>query len=197
MYKIDRELDKRQNTVSKEKALEIIKKLPGIYKNFQDIYSKEASDTLPPRRPYNHKIELEAGQLYRFGPLYSQSTEELVVLKKYLINNLNKRFIEPSQAFYLLPVLFIKKANRSLRFCIDFRKLNAITRKDRYPLPLIDKILARISKAAIFTKLDIRQAFHRIRIDAESEELTIFRTRYGSYKYKVLLFGLTNRPATY
>ena len=93
--------------------------------------------------------------------------------------------------------MFVKKANRSLRFCINFRKLNTITQKDRYPLPLINKILARISKAAIFTKLDIYQAFYRIRIDTESEELTIFRTWYSSYKYKVLPFGLTNRPATY
>jgi len=72
-----------------------------------------------------------------------------------------------------------------------------VTRKDRYPLPLLDETLARISKAKIFTKLDIRQAFHRIRIDPASEDLTTFRTRYGCYKYKVVPFGLTNGPATY
>ena len=83
------------------------------------------------------------------------------------------------------------------RFCIDFRKLNAITRKDRYPLPLIDETLARFSRAKIFTKLDIRQAFHRIRMDPTAEDLTTFRTRYGAYKCKVLPFGLTNGPATY
>ncbi|KAK6582321.1 hypothetical protein PZA11_004729 [Diplocarpon coronariae] len=75
--------------------------------------------------------------------------------------------------------------------------LNNLTRKDRYPLPLIDETLARLAGAQIFTKLDIRQAFHRIRMDPESEELTTFRTRYGAYKCKVLPFGLTNSPATY
>ena len=103
----------------------------------------------------------------------------------------------PSQAPFVSPVLFVKKLNGGLRFCIDFRKINNLTRKDRYPLPLINETLARLSKAKIYTKLDIRQAFHRIRINPKSEELTTFRTRYGAYKCKVLPFGLTNKPATY
>jgi hypothetical protein len=94
-------------------------------------------------------------------------------------------------------VLFVKKANGSLRFCVDFRRLNNLTRKDRYPLPLIDETIARLAKAKVYTKLDIRQAFYRIRIDPDSEELTTFCTRYGSYKCKVLWEGLTNRPVTY
>jgi hypothetical protein len=94
-------------------------------------------------------------------------------------------------------VLFVAKPNSSLRFCVDYHKLNSLTKKDQHPLPLIDKTLAWIANAKIFTKLNIRQAFHRIRIDADSEELTTFRTRYSTYKYQVLLFGLTNGPATY
>ena len=84
------------------------------------------------------------------------STKELEVMKKYLLENLNKGFIGPSQAPYAALVLFIKKPNRGLRFCIDFRKLNELTCKDRYLLPLIDKTLARLSKAKVFIKLDIR-----------------------------------------
>jgi hypothetical protein len=80
---------------------------------------------------------------------------------------------------------------------VDYRKLNQLIKKDQHPLPLIDETLARISQAKIFTKLDIRQAFHHLRIHPDSEELTTFRTRYGSYKYKVLPFGLTNGPAAY
>ena len=80
---------------------------------------------------------------------------------------------------------------------MDYRKLNCLTKKDRYPLPLIDETLERLSKARIFTKLDIRQAFNRIRMNPESEDLTTFRTRYGAYKYKVLPFGLTNGPVTF
>src|ERR1035438_3245233 len=94
-------------------------------------------------------------------------------------------------------MLFIKKQDRTLRFCIDYRKLNQLIKKDRSPLPLIDKTLARLNKAKIYTKLDIRQAFHRIRIAPDAEELTTFRTRYSSYKYRVLPFSLTNSPATY
>src|ERR1035437_6677372 len=125
------------------------------------------------------------------------STEELLATKEYILKNLYKGFIEHSHVPFIIPVLFVKKADGRLRFCIDFRKLNNLTRKDRYPLPLIDETLARISQARIFTKLDIRQAFHRIRMDPDSEELTTFRTRYGAYKCKVMPFGLTNGPATY
>jgi hypothetical protein len=114
-----------------------------------------------------------------------------------LVKNLDKGFINSSQALFAAPVLFVKKANGSLRFCINYRKLNNLTRKDRYPLLLIDETLARLTKAKIYTKLDIRQAFHRIRMDPASEELTTFRTRYGVYKCKVLPFGLTNRLAIY
>ena len=81
---------------------------------------------------------------------------------------------------------------------MDFRKLNALTRKDRYPLPLIDDTMARVAGSKVFTKIDVRQAFHRIRLRTEQDEdLTTFRTRLGAYKYKVLPFGLTSGPATF
>jgi hypothetical protein len=117
--------------------------------------------------------------------------------KQYLVNNLRKGFIIPSQAPYASLILFIKKPSGGLRFYINFRKLNALTYKDRYPLPLINETLAKISQAKIFTKLNIRQAFYRIQIDPLVEDLTTFYTRYSVYKCKVLSFGLTNGPATY
>jgi hypothetical protein len=83
-------------------------------------------------------------------------------------------------------VLFVKKANRLLQFCVDFRRLNNLTYKDRYPLPLIDKTLTRLAKAKVYTKLNIQQAFYKIRINPNLEELTTFRTHYKSYKCKVL-----------
>jgi hypothetical protein len=164
------------------------------------VFSKEASDILPPSRSYDHKIQIDDSQDVKdlgFSLLYQQSTAELEELKRYLTENLDKGFIDTSQALFASPVLFVKKPNGSLRFCIDFRKLNRLTRKDRYPLPLIDETFARLAKAKVFIKLDIRQAFHRIRMHPDSEELTTFRTRYGAYKCKVLPFGLTNGPATY
>lgn len=200
LYEIDRIIEDRQETpdVDEPDFLAALRKvLPPEHWSYRDVFSPSESDKLPPHRPYDHKIELEGENTLGFSPLYHMSTEELETVKQYLVDNLSKGFIEPSQAPFAAPVLFVKKANGSLRFCIDFRKLNQITRKDRYPLPLIEEALARISKAKIFTKLDIRQAFHRIRIDPQSEELTTFRTRYGTYKCKVLPFGLTNGPATY
>jgi hypothetical protein len=114
-----------------------------------------------------------------------------------LVKNLYKGFIKANQAPFTALILFIKKPNKGLRFYIDYYKLNSLTHKDQYPLPLIKETLTRLSKARIFTKLDIRQAFYRIQINPKSKELTIFQTRYRAYKYKVLPFRLTNRPATY
>lgn len=176
-----------------------IENVPSKYSDFYSVFSKEESNKLPPHRPHDHKIVLEPGaeKELTYSPLYKMSLTELEVVKQYLIDNLDKGFIEPSQAPFAAPVLFVKKPDGSLRFCIDYRRLNLATLKDRYPLPLIDETLAQISRAKIFTKLDIRQAFYRIRMDPASEELTTFRTRYGAYKCKVLPFGLTNGPATY
>lgn len=168
------------------------------YAMFKDVFSKRASDELPPfRDSVDHKIDLKEENTIGHAPLYRQSTEELLAVKQYLMDNLDKGFIVPSNSPFASPVLFVKKQDGSLRFCVDYRKLNALTIKDQHPLPLIDETLARISQAKIFTKLDIRQAFNRIRVDPDSEELTTFRTRYGTFKYKVLPFGLTNGPATY
>src|SRR5436190_13939238 len=95
-----------------------------------------------------------------FSPLYKQSTKKLFATKKYIEENLHKGFIEPSQVPFAAPILFIKKANGRLHFCIDYRKLNSLTKKDRYLLSLIEETFARLGKAHIFTKLDIRQVFH-------------------------------------
>ena len=199
LEEIDREIQDRQASDQLEATDPelVARKLPAEFQDLTDVFSQTDSDELPPHRTIDHKIVLEQENALGFSPLYHMSLAELQAVKQYLLDNLNKGFIVPSQAPYASPVLFVKKPNGGLRFCIDYRKLNAITRKDRYPLPLIDETLARISRAKVFTKLDIRQAFHRIRIDPSSEDLTTFRTRYGSYKCKVLPFRLTNRPTTF
>jgi hypothetical protein len=94
-------------------------------------------------------------------------------------------------------MLFVRKSNEGLRFYVDYRKLNGLTRKDRYPLPLIDETLARLDHAKFFTRLDIRQAFHRIRMREENEDLITFRTYFSAFKYRVMPFGLTNGPTSY
>jgi Reverse transcriptase (RNA-dependent DNA polymerase) len=118
-------------------------------------------------------------------------------MRDYLSTNLAKGFIVLSQAPFAFLVLFARKSNGLLRFCVDYCKLNALTKKNHYPLPLIDKTLACLNRAKVFTKLDIHQVFHRIRISPESKELTAFRTCYGLFEYRVLPFGLTNSPAIF
>jgi hypothetical protein len=125
------------------------------------------------------------------------NAEELEAAREYILDNLYKGFIIPSNAPFASPILMAEKLGGGLCFCINYCKLNAIMYKDHYPLPLINEILERISKAKIFTKLDIRQGFHWIRMDLALEDLTTFRLRYGSFKYKVMPFGLTNRLATF
>jgi hypothetical protein len=164
------------------------------------MFSKKASNQLPLYRTYNHKIQLENADSLndiRYSPLYYYSAVKLEEVKWYIIKNLDKGFINTSQTPFVSSILFVKKKDGNLQFCINYRKLNNLTYKDQYLLPLISKTLARITRAKIFTKLDIRQAFHRIRISPESEELMTFWTRYKAYKCKVLPFSLTNGLATY
>jgi hypothetical protein len=158
--------------------------IPQEYHQYADVFSEQDSNTLPPRRgSTDHRILLEEGMSPGYCPLYKQSEEELREAKAYITRNLAQGFIVPSKAPFASPILMVRKPSGGLRFCVDYRKLNALTKKDRYPLPLIDEILQRLSKAKIFTKLDIRQGFHRIRMYPDSEDLTTFRTRYGSFKY--------------
>lgn len=172
--------------------------LPQKYRAYADVFSETESNTLPPHRQnVDMKIQLEGDVEKSVGhsPLYKMSTEELEAARTYIIENLDKGFITPSTAPFASPVIMAKKPGGGLRLCVDYRKLNALTTKDRYPLPLIDESLERLGRAKLFTKLDIRQGFHRIRMAPDCEDLTTFRTRYGSFKYKVMPFGLSNGPA--
>jgi hypothetical protein len=167
------------------------------YHDYLNIFSKEVSNTLPPAQPYNHKIKLIIESSTGYCLLYKMLLKELEAAKQYIQENLDKGFIVPSQAPFALLILIIRKHNGALCLYINYQKLNAITKKDQYPLPLINKLLEQLSKAKIFTKINICQGFHRIQIYPDSEDMTIFRTRYGSYKYKVMSLGLTNGLATF
>ena len=199
LHEIDKRIEELENPGGLEdpEIDEIKKQLPERYWEYADVFQKSKSDELPPHKPYDHKIELEGERDLGYSPIYRLGREELEAAKEYIIDNLNKGFIVASQAPFASPILMAKKPGGGLRFCVDYRKLNSITKKDRYPLPLIDEVFERLSKARIFTKLDIRQGFHRIRMHQESEDLTTFRCRYGTFKYKVMPFGVTNGPATF
>ncbi|KAH0611235.1 uncharacterized protein H6S33_011662 [Morchella sextelata] len=138
-----------------------------------------------------------AGKEPPFGPLYGMSREELIVLKRYIQDNLKKGFIQASSSPAGAPVLFVKKADGTLRLCVDYRGLNELTVKNRYPLPLIRETLDHLSKAKWYTKLDLRQGYNQIRMAEGEEWKTACRTRYGHFEYTVMPFGLTNAPATF
>jgi hypothetical protein len=106
-------------------------------------------------------------------------------------------FIRPSKSSHGAPVLFVKKKDGSLRLCVDFRGLNKISKKDRYPLPLITDLLNAPRKARLYTKIDLRHAYHLVRIAEGDEWKTAFRTRYGSFEWLVMPFGLTNAPVAF
>jgi transposase InsO family protein/predicted aspartyl protease len=197
LSEIEGALEAKRHPVEEPELKEIEQQLPQQYRDYADVFSKVRSDQLPEHREYDHKIELEKNLELGYSPLYRMSEDELEAARAYILENLDKGFIVPSNAPFASPILMARKADGGFRFCVDYRKLNAITRKDRYPLPLIEEVFERLSKAKIFTKLDIRQGFHRIRMHPESANLTTFRCRYGTFKYEVMPFGLTNGPATF
>ena len=175
-------------------------RLPGEYHDFLDVFDRSKADELPPHRPYDHKLEFvddfDKSKLPR-SRIYPMSGHKLEQVKKYLDEHLKKGFITPSKAPFASPVLFAEKPNGGLRFCVDYRRLNEITKRNRYPIPLIDEVLARVQGCKHLTRLDIIAAFNKLRMHPDSEDYTTFVTSLGSYKYRVLPFGLTNGPATY
>ena len=155
------------------------------YHDFLDVFSKDISDTLRLYGKYNHKIELlkdkDFGNLGH-SALQGISVPQLKFVKKFLEKHLKKGFIEASSAPCSSPILLAKKPGGGIRFCVDYQKLNTLTKKDAYPLPLIAETIARLKKTIVFTKIDIRQAFHKLRMALESENATTFASQFGAYK---------------
>ena len=171
--------------------------IPPEYHEYAELFSDKETEKLPPHRPYNHQIPLEPGSTPPFGTIYSMSPTELETLRKYIVENLKKGFIRHSQSPCGAPILFVKKPDGTLRLCVDYRGLNKITTKNRYPLPLIGEMLDRISRAKYFTKVDLRDGYHRLRMASREKWQTAFRCRYSLFEYNVIPFGLYNAPGTF
>jgi Reverse transcriptase (RNA-dependent DNA polymerase)/RNase H-like domain found in reverse transcriptase len=171
--------------------------LPEEYQDFADVFAENEEDHLPQASSVQHSIKTEEGKPVPYGPIYPLSQLELRTLREYIEDSLQKGWIQESRSPAGAPILFVKKKDGSLRLCVDYRGLNRLSRKDRYPLPLIGEILDRLTDARYYTALDLRNAYHRIWIRKEDRWKTAFRTRYGHFEYCVMPFGLTNAPATF
>jgi hypothetical protein len=171
--------------------------VPLQYSEYADVFSEQKADTLPGEGSREHPIELIEGATPPYGPIYNLSERELEVLREYLKSSEAKGWIRRSMSPAGAPILFVPKPDGTLRLCVDYRALNKMTVKNRHPLPLIGETLDRLRSAKTFTKLDLRNAYHRIRIRKGDEWKTAFRTRYGHYEYQVMPFGLANAPATF
>eukprot|EP00253_Pinus_taeda_P015343 PITA_15343 len=167
-----------------------------IIQEFTDVFPEEIPG-LPPRRNIDFTIELVPGAAPVSRAPYRMSIPELTELKMQLQELLDKEYIRPSVSPWGAPVLFVKKKDGTLRMCIDYRQLNKLTIKNKYPLPRIDELFDQVKGATVFSKIDLRSGYHQIRIKDEDIAKTAFRTRYGHYEFVVLPFGLTNAPATF
>ena len=184
----------KSTTISKKIDLSSI---PKEYHEYANVFSKSKVETLALHRPYDLWINLEKDSHPPVGTIYSLSKFEQETLKEFIDENLTNRFICSMSSPHRALVLFVKKKDGSLWLCVDFCGLNRITKKDRYPLPLISNLLDSPRKARIYTKIDLRHAYHLVHIAKGDEWKTAFRTHYGAFEWSVIPFRLTNAPAAF
>ncbi|KAI2644119.1 Transposon Tf2-9 polyprotein [Labeo rohita] len=182
--------------VLQEKAADLCN-VPAEYLDLKEVFSKSRAASLPPHRPYDCAIELLPGTSPPKGKLYSLSIPEREAMEKYISDSLAAGFIRPSSSPAGAGFFFVGKKDGSLRPCIDYRGLNNITVKNTYPLPLISSAFERLQGASIFTKLDLRNAYHLVRIRRGDEWKTAFNTPRGHFEYLVMPFGLSNSPGVF
>jgi len=161
---------------------------------FPDVFPEDLPG-LPPDRDIEFKIDLIPGTAPISRRPYRMPPNELAELKKQLQELMEKGLIRPSSSPWGCPALFVKKKDKSLRMCVYYRPLNAMTIKNKYPLPRIDILFDQLAKAKVFSKIDLRSGYHQNKIRPEDIPKTAFSTRYGLYEYLVMSFGLTNAPA--
>ena len=182
-------------------VVDVERKVPDIkevevVKEFEDVFPKDLPG-IPPDREIEFAIELIPGAAPVSKAPYRLAPMELKELATQLQELLDKGMIRPSVSPWGAPVLFVKKKDGSLRLCIDYRELNKLTIKNKYPLPRIDDLFDQLKDAVHFSKIDLRTGYHQLKIKPEDIPKTAFRTRYGHYEFLVMSFGLTNAPAAF
>ena len=178
----------------------VLSKLSIDYYNYANVFDRSQTNILSSYRFYDHKLkfveETNKNTLFK-NRIYSISEHKFEQIKKYLNEHLKKEFIVSSYASFASFILFAEKPNEELRFCVDYKKLNAIIKRNRYFILLIDEILTRIQGYKYFTRLNIITAFNKLRIYPNNENFIIFVISFEIYKYRVLSFELTNESAIY
>ncbi len=167
-------------------------KLSSKYHEFLNVFDQAQSNKLLSHRFYNHKIELISDSMLSCCRVYWMFSVKLLKVKKYLNENLSKKFITSSQTLYFFLVLFILKANKDLRFCMNYQKLNVIFKRNRYSLSLINEIIDKIVSCKHLTRLNIISAFNKLWMHLNNKNYITFITALEAYKYKMLSFKLTN-----
>ena len=170
--------------------------LHNLLYEFHDVF-QEIPAGLPPMVGTGHTIPLEQGHRPPSRPLFRLSPAEVEEAKRQVQELLSKGWIVPSQSPYGAPIMFVTKKDATLRMVIDYRQLNSITVKNKWPLPRIDDIFDQLSRASLFSSIDLTSDYHQIRLAKDERKKTAFRTPFGLYEFKVLPFGLTNAPATF
>ncbi|KAF5794585.1 putative nucleotidyltransferase, Ribonuclease H [Helianthus annuus] len=167
-----------------------------VISEYPEVFPEELPG-LPPDRQVEFRIDI----IPRAAPVarvpYRLAPTEMKELRTQLDELLAKGFIRPSSSPWGTPILFVKKKDGSIRLCINYRELNKVTIKNRYPLPRIDGLFDQLQGASYFSKIDLRSGYHQLKVRDEDVHKTAFRTRYGHYEFLVMPFGLTNAPAAF
>ena len=173
-------------------------KLPKKYNKYKHIFNKaRVEELLLYQLGLDHEIILRPDFKPLWGLIYNLLEEELKVLKEYLEKILRLGIIQRLKSPAVVSLLFVGKKDRGYRLYVDYRRLNSSIILNRYPIPLISEILNRLGEVVVFTKLDLRNVYHLIRIKEGHEQITVFRTRFGLFEYLVLLFSLSNGLVTF
>lgn len=171
--------------------------LPDYLKVWAHVFNKEECSCLPERRDCNLRIDLLLGTTPSWGKVFPVTQAQGKYLKEYLAENVEKGFMRRSNSPCSSPIFFVKKSDGGQRPCVDYSNINAITIKNQYPVPSVEQLTNNLTGARHFTKLDLRSAYHQIRIAEGHEWKTAVRTPFGLYKYLVMPFGLCNAPAAF
>lgn len=168
-----------------------------VYNDLAEVFQKDRAQSLPPHRPYDCTIDLLPGTTLPTSCLYSLSLPEQEAMERYITESLAAGIIRASSSPVVAGFFFVEKKDKTLRPCIDHRGLNNITVKNKYPLPFLTSAFELLQGATIFSKLDLRNAYHSVRIRKGDEWKTAFNTHLGHFEYLVMPFGLTNAPAVF